>query len=88
MLPTGVQQRGFHCSSSPLTITLLLFGVVIKDTATENLGSIKSDYRVLGAVLKGMRTQVVYSSILLSRGKDVRRRTLIGQVNRTGPGLY
>lgn len=59
----------------------------INDTATENLDSIKSDYRVLGAVLKGMRAQVVSSSVLPSRGKGVRRRTLIGQVNRAGPEL-
>ena len=60
---------------------LLLFHVGTNDTATENLDSIKSDYRALGPVVKGMRAQVVFSSILPSRGKGARRRALIGQVN-------
>lgn len=46
-----------------------------------NLGSIKWDYRALGAVVKVMGAQVVpTSSVLLMRGKDVRKRALIEEV--------
>lgn len=46
-----------------------------------NLGSIKRDYRALGAVVKVMGAQVVpTSSVLLMRGKDVRKRALIEEV--------
>lgn len=31
------------------------------------MDSIRSDYRALGAIVKGMRAQVVFSSILLVR---------------------
>lgn len=59
---------------------LLFFHVAMTDTATGYLESFKSDYRALGAVVKGMRAQVV-SSILLAREKGIRRRALIVQVN-------
>lgn len=38
-----------------------------RDTTRGKLDSIKSDCRALGAVVKGMRAQVVFSSILLVR---------------------
>lgn len=60
---------------------LLLLHMGANDTARGNLGSIKQDYRVLGAVVKGMGAQLVpTSSVLLMRGKDVRKRALIEEV--------
>lgn len=60
---------------------LLLLHMGANDTARGNLGSIKQDYRVLGAVVKGMGAQVLLtSSVLLMRGKDVRKRALTEEV--------
>lgn len=56
---------------------LLLFHVGTNNTSRGNLDDIKSDYRALWAVGKGMGTHMVLSSVLLGRGKDV-RRVLIG----------
>ncbi|KAF4803727.1 hypothetical protein TURU_013791 [Turdus rufiventris] len=52
---------------------LLLFHVGIKDTARGDLESIKCDCVSLGEMVKGMEAQVVSSSILLVRGKGLRR---------------
>ena len=60
---------------------LLLFHVDNNDTARGNLDRIKSDYKAPGVVVKGVGAQVMFSSILPVRGKDGRRRVLIGQVN-------
>lgn len=57
-----------------LYYTLLLFHVGTNDTDRENLENIKSEYRTLGAVVKGMGTPMVFSSILPVRGEGVRRR--------------
>ena len=60
---------------------LLLFHVGTNDTARGDLESIECDYMALGAMVKGMEAQVVFSSILLVRGKGLRRTGLILQVN-------
>jgi len=49
--------------------------------ARGNLESIKSDYRALGVTVRGMTAQVVFSSVLLERGKGVKRMELILHVN-------
>lgn len=54
--------------------TLLLFHVGTNDTDRENLENIKSEYRTLGAVVKGVGPPMVFSSILPVRGEGGRRR--------------
>lgn len=50
------------------------------DTARVDLDSIKSNHRALETVVKVLGTQVVVS-VLLRKGKDVRRKALTAHVN-------
>ena len=58
---------------------LLLFHVDTNYTTMETWH--KSDYRALGAVVKGVGALVVVLNILPIRVKGVKRKTLIVQVN-------
>lgn len=60
---------------------LLLFHMGTNNTARGNLDYIKCDYRALGAVVKGMGTQVAFSSTQPVMEQGVRRRALIGRVS-------
>ncbi|KAJ7415109.1 hypothetical protein BTVI_39404 [Pitangus sulphuratus] len=64
---------------------LLLFHMGTNDTARGDLESIKRDYVALGAMVKGMEAQVVFSPILLVRG-DRTERTLHKFVDATKLG--
>ena len=52
---------------------LLLFHIGPNDTARDDLESIKCDYVALGAIVKNLGAQVVFSLILLVKGKGLRR---------------
>ena len=69
-------------SSGPLTTTPCSYSKWAQITLPgERSDSIRYDYRALGVIVKGMGAQMVFSSTLLVRGKGVRRKALIGQVN-------
>jgi len=52
------------------------------DTARSSLRSIKKDYRALGVVVRDSGAQVVFSSILLVKGKGLERASQIWQINK------
>ncbi|PKU28829.1 suppression of tumorigenicity 5 [Limosa lapponica baueri] len=58
---------------------LLLFHVGMNDTASQNLGRIKEDYKALGVQVKKIGAQV--SSILPVRGKGTARNEQIMHIN-------
>lgn len=60
---------------------LLFFHVGTNDTARGNLGSIKSDYRDLCVIVKYVGPQIVFPSVLLVRGKGIRRKALIPHID-------
>jgi len=51
------------------------------DTARSSLRSINKDYRALGATLRDSGAQVVFSSVLLVKGKGSERGSQIWQIN-------
>ena len=73
-LPSLVQSTDY----SPL----LLFHVGTSDTARSSLRSTKEDYRALGAVVRDSGVQVVFSSILLFKGKGFERASRIWRINK------
>lgn len=83
---SGMLWEGCQSLSEPL-LTLSLccssMWVPMRSSTTGNLKSIRSDYRALGVIVRGMRAQVVFSSVLLVRGKGVRRIGLILHVGCT-----
>lgn len=54
-------------------MSLMLFNISINLTARGNLVNSKCDDEALGLRIKGMKTQVVFSSVLQVRGKGLRR---------------
>lgn len=72
--------RATRASPAPNYYCLLLLHLGTNDTARGILDNSSSDYRALGTVLKGMGAHVLFS-ILVVRGKGVRRRAITGQVN-------
>ena len=59
---------------------LLLFHVGMNDTASQNLGSIKEDYKALGVQVKSIGAQVIFSCILPVRGKGAARNRCTTQI--------
>jgi len=53
--------------------TLLLFHVGTNDTAIQNLGRIKEEFKALGVQAKSIRAQVSFSFILPVTGKGAAR---------------
>lgn len=53
---------------------LLLFYVSMNDTADQNLGRIKEDYKHLGVQVKSVGAQVIIFSILAVGGKGTTRK--------------
>jgi len=51
----------------------LLFHKDTKDTARSSLRNVKKDHTSLGAVVRGSGAQVVFSSVLLVKGKGYER---------------
>ena len=73
-LPSLVQSTDYY--------PLLLFHVGTSDTARSSLRNIKKDYRALGAVVRDSGAQVVFSSVLLVKGKGFERASRIWQINK------
>lgn len=82
-LPRGLNQRycvGTTEACLTLYYPLLIFHGGTNDTTSRDSDSVKRGYRALGAVVKGLGSQMVFS-VLLIKGKDLRRRALIVHVN-------
>lgn len=78
---SGIRQRDCWRWFNPLTTIPCSSSMwCINDTARWNMDSIKNIYRALKAVVKSTGARVVFHSIMLVRGKGV-RRALTGHIN-------
>ncbi|PKU45290.1 hypothetical protein llap_4393 [Limosa lapponica baueri] len=77
-LVSGVSPREY----SPDYYPVLLFCVGTSDITRSSLRGINKDYRILGVVVRDSRVQVVFSSVLLIKGKVVGRTSGIWHINK------
>jgi len=86
LLARGLHQglnRGCQTLYVPqTTILLVLFHVGTSDTSVSNLKNIKRHYKELGAAVKNLGAQVVFSSIVHVRGVGRERTDRIKKTNK------